>query len=366
MKTEPLKPIRVMIVEDSPTVREFLARSISGDSRLVVVASCETAEQALRSLETAAPDVISMDIHLPGMNGLSATRRIMETRPTPIVIISRSVKADEVDATMESLRAGAVSAVEKPSAASSTAELAEMGKRVCRELVLMSQVNVIRQRFNRRRFPTVTLSQRGRPTAIPRDWRADDQFQIVGIAASTGGPSAVQMVLSSLGTHFPLPILLVQHMTASFQSGFVSWLDRCVPQRVVEARHGETPQAGCVYVAPADAHLCTRGSRLHVERGELVCSQRPSGTVLFRSMAEAYGPRAIGVLLTGMGSDGAEGLLAMRQAGSYTIVEDQSTAVVYGMPGAAYQLGAECISLPLDSIGPAIERLVEPVMEARA
>jgi two-component system, chemotaxis family, protein-glutamate methylesterase/glutaminase len=180
---------------------------------------------------------------------------------------------------------------------------------------------------------------------------------MVGIVASTGGPRALETVLASVGSDLNFPIVLVQHMTTSFHAGFIAWLDRISPQPVSEARDGEQPCAGHVYVAPAEQHLIVRNGRFLVDRGQPVSGQRPSGTVLLQSMAEDLGDHAAGVVLTGMGDDGAGGLLAIRQAGGYTIAEDESTAIVNGMPEMARALGAACTSLPLESIGAAIKRL---------
>jgi two-component system, chemotaxis family, protein-glutamate methylesterase/glutaminase len=358
-------PIRVMIVEDSPTVRELLALAIEADPRLNIVAKCATAEEALKCLDSAAPDVISMDIHLPGINGLEATRRIMEHRPTPIVIVSGSVNARELDSTMEALRAGAVSAVEKPVYRNSEAGRESMA-RICRELAAMSRVKVVRQRFNRTRVRAIDSPSRVPPLACTLARRVQCDARILGIVSSTGGPHALQQVLGSIGADFPLPIVIVQHMTASFHEGFVSWLNRVAPQIVQEAKHGEIIEAGRVYVAPADKHLLVRGSRLGIETSAAVSGQRPSGTVLLRSIAESFGTHAAGIVLTGMGDDGAEGLLAIRRAGGYTVAEDESTAVVNGMPGASRAIEAACVSLPLDSIGPAMRILIPVLEEVRA
>jgi two-component system chemotaxis response regulator CheB len=348
-----------MIVEDSPTVRQFLRQAVSADARLTVVAECESAEQALASLAQAAPDVISMDIHLPRMSGLDATRRIMETRPTPIVIVSRSVNARDLDTTMDALRAGAVSAVEAPSCRQPGGQLPGAVSRICRELLVMSQIKVVRQRFNRAPGGSLAHPPRTQDPSHPAQQPTDDTpARLVGIVASTGGPQAVERVLATIGADYPIPIVLVQHIMASFHSGFVSWLDRNSPLPVAEARQGEFPQPGHVYVAPSDKHLLVSGQRLALNDGPLVNGQRPSGTVLLRSMAESLGSHAVGVVLTGMGNDGADGLLAIRHSGGYTVAEDESTAVVNGMPEAARALGAPCVSLPLESIGPALRHLV--------
>jgi two-component system chemotaxis response regulator CheB len=205
---------------------------------------------------------------------------------------------------------------------------------------------------------------------------------IVGIVASTGGPRALECVLSALGADFSLPIVVVQHITPSFQKGFVNWLARVAPQRVEEANHGEKPLSGCVYVAPAAKHLIVargreQGTTQRAVPGEAIfltpcplpaapCPQCPSGTLLLESLAGSYGSRAVGVVLTGMGDDGAQGLLAVRRAGGYTITEDDSTAVVNGMPQAARQIGASCVSLPLESIGTELQNLVPLAQEIGA
>ena len=197
---------------------------------------------------------------------------------------------------------------------------------------------MIRQRFNGSRVrPTISepseqLGSDAVVATLPRIAR------VVGIVASTGGPRAIETVLAAIGPGFPLPILIVQHIVASFQSGFIAWLDRISPQSVTEARDGAWPEPGHVYVAPAEQHLTIRAGCLKLENSSPVNGQRPSGTVLLRSMAESLRRHAVGVILTGMGDDGAEGLLAIRCAGGYTITEDASTAVVNGMPEVARSL----------------------------
>jgi two-component system chemotaxis response regulator CheB len=182
--------------------------------------------------------------------------------------------------------------------------------------------------------------------------------EAVGLVASTGGPNALSRVLSELPADFPAPIFLVQHITPSFLDGFVGWLDGLTKLSVKIAHAGEIPHAGVVYLPPVDRHLEVRQGRLWHSRAAEVCNQRPSGTVLFDSMAKEYGPCAVGALLTGMGADGAEGLLAMRKAGAYTLAEDASTCVVYGMPLAAAQLGAASEVVPLPNVA---RRLIDLV-----
>jgi two-component system chemotaxis response regulator CheB len=346
-----MKRIRVMIVEDSPVVSALLEYTIGCDSRLEVCATAPTAEDALRTLEHLSPDVIAMDIRLPGMNGLEATRRIMSTNPIPIVVVASSIESGAWSAIpMEALRAGALSVLEKP-VGTTHADYDSMAKRLCTQLVIMSQVHLIRQRGTRE-----TCSWDG-PSPRSSNGRRG-RFKMLGITCSTGGPAALVHLLKALEPNFPLPILLVQHMTTGFLEGFASWLDTVCPFSVTVVRDLCHPAPGALYVASADCHLRFAGGQLWADKGDQVSYQRPSGTVLFHSMARGLGADALGVLLTGMGDDGAAGLLDIRESGGYTIAEDQSTAVVYGMPGAAVRIGAVCESLPLPRIDPRLLELV--------
>ncbi|CAA7624929.1 chemotaxis-specific protein-glutamate methyltransferase CheB [Magnetospirillum sp. SS-4] len=344
------KKIRVLIVEDSLVVRELLKHIIGGDSRFEVVAAVESAEQCLQLLETEAPDVISLDIRLPGMNGLDATLQIMSRRPTPIVVVAAQVDDDELNIAMNALRAGALSVVEKPVGVTHV-EFESLAAKLCTQLAIMSQVRVVRQGGNR------GLTFGSSPLPVPRPEARPGSYDMLGIAASTGGPQALVQLLSGLGEGFPLPILLVQHITSSFLEGFVTWLSGATPFKVGIATEDETPQPGRVYVAPVERHLALIHHRLSILDTPAVCNQKPSGTVLFNSMARELGRKAIGVVLTGMGSDGSDGLLDMHKAGAYTIAEDASTCVVFGMPAAAAKLGAAREMLPLPAIAPRLRDL---------
>jgi two-component system chemotaxis response regulator CheB len=338
-----MKRIRVLIVEDSKVIQEFLEYIIGQDPRLEVVGAVTTAEEALRILARVSPDVISMDIRLPGMNGFEATRRIMSERPTPIVVVSASVESEDLKITMNALQAGALTVLEKPTGTTS-ADYEALSQRLCTQLAIMSQVKVVR-----RRASTVPAPRpERRATALRGDYR------MLGVVSSTGGPAALVHLLGSLGPGFRLPIALVQHITSSFLEGFAAWLEGACPFSVVIVKQRTRLQPGTVYLANRDRHLRVLGGYGEVDGGDPVCAQRPSGTVLFESIADAYGRQAIGVLLTGMGDDGAQGLLRIRDQGGYTIAEHESTAVVYGMPGEAVRLGGACESLPLPEIAPRI------------
>jgi two-component system chemotaxis response regulator CheB len=341
-----MKKIRVLIVEDSKVIRDFLEHIIGNDPRLEIVGAVGSAEQAFLILNRASPDVISMDIRLPGMNGFEATQRIMAERPTPIVVVSASVEKEDLRITMNALQAGALTVLEKP-VGTSSAEYEALAERLCTQLAIMSQVKVVRRRANvmpTHRLDRPLVSQPG-------------GHRMLGIVTSTGGPSALVELLGGLGSEYPLPILLVQHITSSFLEGFASWLESACPFSVVIVRNRVVPAPGTVYVAMQDRHLRIERGGLQVDAGDPICAQRPSGTMLFESMARTFGSGALGVLLTGMGEDGAEGLLQIRNRGGHTIAEDESTAVVYGMPAAAVRLGAVCESLPLPAIAPRILEL---------
>lgn len=342
-----MTPIRVMVVEDSPTVRALLCEIIARDRRLQVCASAESGEQALRLLEGASPDVISLDIRLPGMNGLAVAERVMSRQPTPIVVVAASDSSGEQALSVEALAAGALSVVEKPRGASAGAYYA-LAEKICTQLAIMSQVKVVRRRFHGAAHALRGMS------LLPSPGR----FEVLGIVCSTGGPPALVKIFSGLEEPFPLPILLVQHITPAFLPGFASWLASACPFAVEIVSGQSVLRPGVVYLAAPEFHLRASRTAAHAVRGEPVAGHRPSGSVLFKSLAEEFGPRALGALLTGMGEDGADGLLALKNAGGYTLAESESTAVVYGMPAAAVRLKAVRESLPLDGIAARLKQII--------
>jgi two-component system chemotaxis response regulator CheB len=347
------KRIRVLIVEDSQVIREFLEHIVARDPRLEIAGTAESGEEALRILDQAAPDVISMDIRLPGMNGFELTQKIMRDRPTPIVVVSASLERADLQITMNALRAGALTVLEKPSGVICN-KYEEMAERLCTQLAIMSEVKVVRRRVGTRFIPVSD----GQAIVRSVGWRA------LGIVSSTGGPNALVQLLGGLGSSFPLPILLVQHIADNFLEGFASWLEAACPFAVEIVRNRCIAAPSKVYMALQDHHLLAENGCVRINRVSPVCAQRPSGSVLFESMAASLGGQAVGVLLTGMGEDGADGLLRLRQSGGYTIAEDESTAVVYGMPAEAVRLGAVSESLPLPAIAPRILDLILPCREA--
>lgn len=343
-----------MLVEDSLVVRTLLTHIVARDPRLTLAAAVASGEEALSAIETVRPDVISMDIRLPGIDGLETTRRIMAECPTPIVVVADAVEDSSLKISMNALRAGALSVVEKP-VATTNAGYESVAGEICTQLRIMAAVPVIRRR------PIGSgWSKRAHDLAsrIPPTPSLETRPTVLAIAASTGGPPALAKVIGSLPEDFPLPILLVQHMGAAFMDGFAAWLDGVVSLPVAIAEDGERLAPSRVYVAPGDRHLeLAAGRSLRVLESAPVGGQRPAATVLFRSVARQAGARGLGILLTGMGEDGALGLLDMHRAGAPTIAEHESTAVVYGMPAAAVRLSAAGSVLPLDEIAQQVLRL---------
>lgn len=349
------RKIRVLIVEDSKTSQVLLSRIINNDPGLTVIGCASDGVEALEFLKRETPDVITLDVHMPRMNGAEFTKRVMATNPVPIVIVSVSWQADDVNLAFQCLEAGALGALEKPTDISNP-----RFKALCSELTdtakAMSEVKLVR---------------RGGKTVVdsPKALRSDEgsTIGVIAIGASTGGPLAIKMFLSELPGDLPVSILIVQHILDAFVEGMATWLSRKSSWRVTIAVDGDRLIAGRAYLAPCGSHLeIGPGNLIRLIDGQPVNGAKPSASCLFRSVAEVCGKNAIGIILSGMGVDGAAELGLMREAGAVTFAQDENSSVVFGMPGEAIQLNAACHSLSPAGIAHAVGDLLKPVTSAQA
>lgn len=344
--------IRVLVVEDSVTVRKYIVECLERDPEFHVIAEAEDGKQAIELCERLRPDVVTLDMMLPVMTGLSATEYIMAYCPTPIVIVSASTNRGELLRTYEALAAGALEVIEKPLGDSSDDD---WERRLIGVVKLAARVKVITHLRARLRDSHRTGSTT-RSSELALSFQ-NQSYHYVAIGASTGGPQALATILKALPTDFPLPLLVVLHISTIFAASFAEWLnDQSSIPVSLAVQDQPLPAFGkpCAVLAPADSHLSVRGRRLRLSGEPEVHSCRPSVDVLFQSVAQEIGGRAIGVQLTGMGRDGARGLLALRNAGAMTIAQDEATSVVFGMPREAILLDAATHVLPLDEIAPAL------------
>ncbi len=351
--------IRVLVVEDAPTVREFLLEILGSDPAIEIVGTAETGEEALEAVERTRPDIITMDIHMPRMNGFDATRRIMETHPTPIVIVSGAADATDTVKAFRAIESGALAVLQKPAGVGHP-EHQQSATELIRTVKLMSEVKVVR------RWPRYRPAEVVPETALCKEIRlqaAQSQPRIVAIGASTGGPPVLQMILAALPKNFPVPVLIVQHIAAGFTQGFVEWLAQSSSLPVHIPAHGQSVLPGQAYVAPDGLHMAMgTDGRVQLKSDEPENGLRPSVACLFRSVAKAYGQSAVGVLLTGMGKDGAWELKLMKEQGAVTIAQDRDTSIVHGMPGEAIRLGGAVYILPPEKICLALTSLAARIV----
>jgi two-component system chemotaxis response regulator CheB len=353
--------IRVLVVEDSLTVRQRLLEILASDPQIELVGAADDGKRAIEICQSARPDIVTMDMMMPMMTGLAATEYIMAHCPTPILVVSSSVNRGDLFRTYDALAAGAVDVLEKPTGAEPDGV---WERRFLSTIKLVSRIRVITHPRGR-----LKVFERSAPEG-PRSFDSaacNRRCELVAIGASTGGPGALVEILRALPPAFRLPVLLVLHIAEPFGAAFADWLDAQTSRPVALASDGDAIAglAGRVVMAPAGQHLVARNGRLRLTLDPERHSCRPSVDVLFESVAQDYGGSAAGCLLTGMGRDGALGLLKIRQAGGTTIAQDEATSVVYGMPREAVSLGAASQVLRLDEIGPALASLEVAELEAR-
>lgn len=350
--------IRVLVVEDSPVVREFLIHILSSDPEIQVIGTAGDGEEAIEAVKRKKPDVITMDINMPKMNGLDATRRIMETYPTPIVIVSGIWDTREVETSFRAMEAGALAGVQRPTGIGHPDHEAT-ARELIQTVKLMSEVKVVRRWVRPQRPEPVTAVP---PSMEMELKRIPSEIRIVAIGASTGGPLVLQTILSGLSKDFPVPLLIVQHMTHGFTRGLVEWLAQTTGFHVHLAIHGELLLPGHAYVAPDGFHMKAEvGNRIALSKDEPEDGLRPSVSCLFCSVAKVFGQNAVGVLLTGMGKDGAEELKLMKDKGAVTIAQDEKSSVIFGMPGEAIMLDAATYVLSPDKIVAALTGIVNKI-----
>lgn len=336
--------INVLVVEDSPVVREFLLHILGTDPAIRVVGTAQDGEQAIEAVRHYRPDVVTMDIHMPRMDGIEATRRIMETEPVPIVIVSGSTDPHDVAITFRATEAGALAVLRRPAGIGHPEHETNVTELI-QTIKLMAEVKLVRRWSRQRREATAVRP----PDDIPA--RASMKASVVALGASTGGPPVLQTILAGLPQDFSLPVLIVQHMSSGFVQGFAEWLAQSSALPVQLAAHDMTILPGQVYVAPDNFHMkVAQGGRVVLSKEAPEGGLRPAVACLFRSLAEVYGADAVAVLLTGMGRDGAEELKLLRDSGALTIAQDKDSSVVHGMPGEAIKLNAAQFILPPEKI----------------
>ena len=344
--------IKVLIVDDSAVHRDYLTYILSSDSEIEVVGQAANGKEALNFLKSHQPDVITMDIYMPEMDGFEVTRSIMENKPLPIVIVSAAWDPMEVEKTFKAMEVGAVSLLEKPAGIGSL-----NSERNAAELIaIVKQAAVAKvARIRSRRAPAPVSV----PVTIPPSQRMRWGIEVVVLGASTGGPAAIQQFLTGLPWDFPLPILMVQHISNGFTRGFVEWLNESSPIQVYVATQGEHIRRGHVYVAPEEFQMgvSDRGIiKLREDPPEHFI--RPAVSYLFRSVLKAFSKATAGILLTGMGVDGAAELKLIKDAGGVTFAQDHDSSIIHGMPGEAIRLGGVDYVMPPKDIASMLTSVV--------
>lgn len=341
---------RVLVVEDSLTTRKRIVEILSADPDLVVAGEAEDGKQAVELCQALKPDVLTLDMMMPGMSGAAVTEYVMAYCPTPILIVSASTNRGELYKTYDALSAGAVDVLEKPASDDMDAD---WERQLVSTVKMVSRIKVIthiRPKIARSETASGPLS---RPVAQSNG----RQKRIIAVGGSTGSPAAILEILRGLPADFPIPILLVIHISPSFGAAFADWLDSQSMLSVRYSKDGEPlPAVGqsVVLMAPPGLHLILQQGRLRLTSDAERNSCRPSVDVLFESLAKEYADATAACLLTGMGRDGAAGLLALKRAGAMTLAQDESSCIVFGMPKAAIEIGAAERVLPLNQIAPAL------------
>ena len=362
---------RVLIVDDSAFMRKVLQTIVASDPQLEVCGEARDGRDAVTQTEVLQPDVISMDINMPHMDGLQATEVIMSSNPHPILIVS-SESREGAEVTLKALQLGAIDFVAKPTGGVDL-DMSSVREEICRKLKMAAKVRVVRTATRSRLQQDVaTASPRTEPVAPPvpatngrsaaappAPSKGTGKFPIVVMAASTGGPATLMKFIPTFPKDFPGAVILVQHMPGNYTDQFGKQLSEVAQIRVKEAEAGEIIVPGLLYVCPGSHHMrVSPTGRVSLDDGPRIGGYRPCADLTMESAADYAGPMAIGVILTGMGNDGVKGVQAIRGVGGHTIAQDESTAVIFGMPQEAIKSGAIDQILPIDAIYPAIEKRI--------
>lgn len=348
-----MPPIRVLIADDSALARQMLTRALSTDPRIEVVGTAKDGVEAVQRVRELRPDVVSLDVTMPEMDGIEALRHIMRDSDARVVMLS---SLDDPETTYAALGAGAVDFVPKPRGGFASS-IEELGRQLGRAI----KIAYVIPADKRQTTSPWTAPVPGDPGMPASRGRGGDPSRLVVMAASTGGPPALERVFAGLSGDVPAAYLVVQHLPGGFTSSFANRLGRAAGFPVVEAREGMRVQAGRGYVAPHGSHMVIAHqndgtTQALLSDGPAMHGVRPAADPLFESAVDAFGPHVTGVVLTGMGVDGARGLLAVSEAGGATIAQDEATSVVWGMPGAAVRLDAAKVVAPLGRIAAEIRR----------
>lgn len=342
--------IKVLVVDDSALIRQMLTRALSVDPSIEIVGSAKTGLEAIEKAHQLQPDVVTLDIEMPELTGLEALPHIIKSSPARVVMLS---SLGDSETTYQALSDGATDFLVKPSSGVARS-LTELTEDLLKKIKTAYRVSPGRRSNARIQSSAEGNGGRTRPTGIPLS-------KVVAIAASTGGPPALEQVFSGLTVDLPAAYLIVQHLPAGFTHSLARRLARVTDIEVVEIEEGMSIEQGVAYLAPHGSHASVRGmnaKRLTLEASPPVHGVRPAADPLLSSVAENYGQKAVGVVLTGMGSDGADGLMRIREAGGDTIAQDEATSVVWGMPGAATRMGAASRVVPLTAVSAEIRRAV--------
>ncbi len=343
-------PIRLLVVDDSPTVRSIIRAMLGAEQDITIIGEAVNGVEAVEKAERLRPDLILMDIRMPRMDGYEATEQIMATCPTPIIVFSSLSRAEEARVSIAMLAVGALDVMAKPDL-SDPASVAACAKVLRLKVRVASRVAVVRH-IKRRPLP-------GAREAGTHDGTTPARFDVLGIGASTGGPAVLREILSRLPATYPLPVLLVQHITVGFSDGFIEWLQQHISLKLRLAQPRDRALPGTILMAPEGRQLTIMPDRSIMALSDVpIGVHLPSVDALFNSMADSFGKRAIGVILTGMGADGVDGLLRIRQSGGVTIAQDQASCTVFGMPGEAVRRGAASETLPPERISARLNELV--------